>query len=769
MIKEARHILKKFFGYDTFRKGQEQIIKGILNGQDSFAIMPTGAGKSICYQVPALLFEGITIVISPLISLMQDQVKALNDAGIYAAYINSSLSETQISKAISYASQGKYKIIYVAPERLESYEFIHFATNANISMITVDEAHCISQWGQDFRPSYVKIVDFIRMLPNRPVVSAFTATATEDVKDDVICTLGLDNPNIVTTGFDRENLYYVVEHTTKKDEFIMDYVVKHSEESGIIYCATRKNVDTLYELLYANGISVGRYHAGLSNEERKRSQDDFIYDKTSIIIATNAFGMGIDKSNVRYVIHYNMPQSMENYYQEAGRAGRDGEASQCILLFSPQDIIIDKFLLDKKEFLDVNPEDIELIRQRDLARLHSMEYYCKTTGCLRNYILNYFGEKTGEPCDNCGNCHREYKEVDMTNEAKTIANCVYETRGRYGIMVVIGTLLGAKRAKLREIGATSYKTYGALSSCSESELRMLINHMIQEGYLYQTDDKYSVLRMGNEINKLLDKDAKIIVRTYEEKENESRKLKTARARSTDVLTTAGFDLFDELRALRLEIAREESMPPYIIFNDKTLIDMCAKLPGDKAGMLDVNGVGENKFSKYGQRFIDKIQEFVANHPGIVLSEAGNVLSDSGTINNNSISNSTINNSRVNSLQKKREKDKEEFYLTKEQADMFNYGELYHISEIRENLNILRDDEYVQKITNVRILSFLKDEGIIVDVKRGGMIFQTKTAKGDEMGIEAIPVVAKSGKTYETLKYPENVQRMVVEFFTEMKI
>lgn len=751
MNQKASQILKKYFGYDTFRKGQEDIIAGIMEGQDSFAIMPTGAGKSICYQVPALLFDGITIVISPLISLMQDQVKALNQAGIHAAYINSSLSETQISKAISNASQGIYKIIYVAPERLESAEFVQFATTADISMLTVDEAHCISQWGQDFRPSYVKIVDFIKMLPKRPVISAFTATATEDVKQDVICTLGLNNPNIVTTGFDRENLYYTVEHTSKKDDFIMDYIGKHPDDSGIIYCATRKNVDTLYELLSANGLSVGRYHAGLSNEDRKRSQDDFIYDNTSIIIATNAFGMGIDKSNVRYVIHYNMPQSMENYYQEAGRAGRDGEPSQCILLFSAQDVIIDKFLLENKDFSEVNPEDIELIRQRDLARLHSMEYYCKTTGCLRNYILNYFGEKTYEPCDNCGNCHREYKEVDMTAEAKWIANCVYETRGRYGLNIVIGTLLGANRAKLREVGATSYKTYGALSSCSEAEIRTLINHMIQEGYLYQTDDRYSVLRMGTEIDKLRAEDTKVIVRTCEEKDTTTGRTRSARARSTDVLTSAGYDLFDKLRALRLEIAREEAMPPYIIFSDKTLIDMCAKLPHNKDEMLNVNGVGENKFSKYGQRFIDEIAEFVAEHPGVVISEAI-------SINEEDVS--------TKPRKKKREKDKEAFYLTNEQAALFNYSEMYYVSEIREGLNLIRDAENVQKVTNIKILNLLIDEGLVFEENRNGMFIKVKTDKGDDMGIETVHKISKNGMPYELLRYPESVQRLIVEGFVK---
>lgn len=617
MDQKALEILKKYFGYDAFRAGQESIIETILEGRDAFAIMPTGAGKSICYQVPGLMFPGITLVISPLISLMQDQVKALNEAGVHAAYINSSLSEGQISKALQYAKQGHYKMIYVAPERLESRDFIEFATHAEISMLTVDEAHCISQWGQDFRPSYLKIVNFIRALPKRPVISAFTATATQEVREDVVCTLGLRQPNIITTGFDRENLYYSVEQVRKKDDFIVDYIEKHPDESGIIYCATRKNVDNLCALLANKGVAVTKYHAGLSAEERKRNQEDFIYDKAPVVVATNAFGMGIDKSNVRYVIHYNMPQSMENYYQEAGRAGRDGEPSQCILLFSANDVRTAKFLLDSKDFSDVNPEDIPLIRERDANRLHAMEHYCKTTGCLRNTILDYFGEKTNAPCDNCGNCHRNYREVDMTAQAKQVVDCVCETRGRYGLSVVTGTLIGANRAKLKEIGCTEYRSYGALRDFSEALIRLLINQMLEEGYLRQTEDTYSVLQIGQEVNRLRDEDTRVIVRMAEEKEPERNRTRASRARSTDALTRAGYELFEKLRLLRLQIAREESMPPYIIFSDRTLIDMCMKMPRTREGMLRVSGVGEAKYEKYGERFIKAVTAFMDEHRGAV--------------------------------------------------------------------------------------------------------------------------------------------------------
>ena len=641
---DASQVLKQYFGYDSFRKGQSDIIEAILQGQDALAIMPTGAGKSVCYQVPAMLLSGITIVISPLISLMQDQVKSLNEAGINAAYINSTLSEQQMYKALDYAAQGKYKIIYVAPERLETMSFMTFAQKADISMVTIDEAHCISQWGQDFRPSYLKIVDFIDSLPERPVVSAFTATATSEVKTDIECILKLKSPKLVVTGFDRKNLYYSVEHLSgkKKDAYIAAYIKEHMDESGIIYCATRKNVDKLYDEFSSLGISVTKYHAGLDYETRKQNQDDFIYDRVQVVIATNAFGMGIDKSNVRYVIHYNMPQSMENYYQEAGRAGRDGGESQCILLFSAQDVIIDKFLLDSKEFEGVEDEDRSVIRERDLHRLHTMEMYCKTTECLRNYILSYFGEKTGEPCGNCGNCNNEYEQIDMTADAKWVINCLAETHGRFGLSIVLGTLLGAKRARLKEVGALNYKSYGKLSNRKEAELRLLIDQMINAGYVIQTDGEYSVLRMGD-ISPLRDENTHVYIKkakkTYASELLKgggqtggeavsgnasagtagSRPASRTRKKSTDSLTAAGYELFERLRALRLVIAREEGVPPYIIFNDKTLIDMCEKLPVDADTMLSVSGVGQNKLMKYGSRFTEEISTFVSAHKGVATT------------------------------------------------------------------------------------------------------------------------------------------------------
>ena len=607
IYKTPKEALKAVFGYDSFRPGQEAVINAILEGRDILAVMPTGAGKSLCYQVPAMLLSGITLVISPLISLMQDQVKALNEAGVDAAFINSSLSEKEMHDTFKNASKGQYKIIYVAPERLMSEGFVRLAKGVEISMITVDEAHCISQWGQDFRPSYMDIAEFVNVLDKRPIISAFTATATQNVREDIICSLGLTNPYFLVTGFDRENLFFQVDKPQSKDRFILDYLDRHKGESGIIYCATRKNVDSLYTLLKKRNISVAKYHAGISIEERKQMQDDFVFDYTSIVIATNAFGMGIDKSNVRFVIHYNMPSSMENYYQEAGRAGRDGLNSECILLFSPQDIIINRFLLEHKDFSEIDPTDAMTIRERDIKRLQIMEGYCYTTECLRNYILKYFGEDPKKPCDDCGNCLRQFETLDMTDEAKKIINCIYESRGRYGKNIIMDTVLGAKTARLEEIGASKYKSYGVLESSNKTLLRRLIEELLLEGYI-QTGE-YQVLKLGD-ISKLKLKDTKVLVKITDEDKATNRKLKPKKnIKGMDSLTSSGFKLFDKLKELRLEIAREEKMPPYIVFNDKTLIDMCAKMPITKSDMLNVSGVGENKYGKYGERFIAVIKEY----------------------------------------------------------------------------------------------------------------------------------------------------------------
>ena len=543
---------------------------------------------------------------------MQDQVKSLNEAGVSAAFINSSLSEHAYFETVRKARQGVYKIIYVAPERLVTEGFLDLAENVKISMVTVDEAHCISQWGQDFRPSYMKIVEFVKMLRERPVISAFTATATETVREDIICTLGLQNPYFLVTGFDRENLFFQVDKPKNKEQYILDYISEHSGESGIIYCSTRKNVENVYELLSSKGISVGKYHAGMSTTERKKMQDDFVFDYTSIVFATNAFGMGIDKSNVRFVIHYNMPQSMENYYQEAGRAGRDGLDSKCILLFSPQDIVINRGLLEHKEMPELDFADRQTVRERDMQRLQSMEGYCYSTECLRNYILKYFGENPKKPCEDCGNCLREFETLDMTDAAKKIINCVYEARGRYGKSIIMDTVLGAKTARLEEVGAIHYKSYGVLSDANKKLLRRLIEQMILEKYLVVGN--YQVIKMGD-ISPLKDPETKVLVKITDEDKLPAKPEKAKKkSKGTESLTSAGYRLFDKLRALRLEIARKENMPPYIVFNDKTLIDMAVRVPSSRQEMLAVSGVGEHKYMKYGERFLAEIEAFVETCP-----------------------------------------------------------------------------------------------------------------------------------------------------------
>ena len=604
---KAEQVLKHYFGYAKFRKGQKEIIQAIMKGRDVLAIMPTGAGKSICYQVPAMMLEGITIVISPLISLMSDQVKSLKEAGIPAAYINSSLTENQIAKALQLALQGAYKIIYAAPERLETERFIYFAQHAEISMVTIDEAHCVSQWGQDFRPSYVRIRRFIDELPERPVISAFTATATDAVRKDIEDILELDHPFTVFTGFDRPELYYAVERPSSKTDYVIRYIKRNKGKSGIVYCATRKNCDKLFEELAVQGIKAGRYHAGMNHIERKKAQDDFVYDRIQVMIATNAFGMGIDKPDVRFVIHYNMPSCMENYYQEAGRAGRDGAGSECILLYSPQDVMIQKFLLEHKEFADVDPDDAEFIRERDRKRLDDMQKYCTTSACLRAYILRYFGEKAEEYCGHCGSCTCKYVEKDVTKEARWIIACMEETGCRYGASVIIQTLLGSRSARIREIHADKCHAYGRLKGQKDPDLRNIIDALESKGYIYRTDDRYAVLKTGALVSQLNDPDFTVSVKIKDEEKKETA------AAGRKRYTEENDSLFEVLKALRKKLAAENHIPPYLVFSDRTLTDMCMKRPMSEEEMLQVSGVAEKKYAKYGKQFIKEIRSYEKNH------------------------------------------------------------------------------------------------------------------------------------------------------------
>lgn len=601
-------VLKKYFGYSQFRPGQEELIDAMLQGRDALGIMPTGAGKSICYQIPALMLPGITLVISPLISLMKDQVRALNEAGVHAAYINSSLTETQIEKAMYLAGQGRYKIIYVAPERLVSSLFMNFLARADISMVTVDEAHCISQWGQDFRPSYLNIVHMIAKLSVRPVVSAFTATATEEVKNDILCVLGLKEPRVLVTGFDRENLYFEVRTGGKKDQALLAYVKEHNQDSGIIYCATRKNVEAVCELLQREGIPATRYHAGLTPEERRVNQDQFIFDEKPVIVATNAFGMGIDKSNVRYVLHYNMPQSMENYYQEAGRAGRDGGRAECILFYSPQDVRVNQFLMEEKTFReDMTEEEKEAVKERDAFRLKKMTFYCTTKDCLRGYILNYFGEKARRRCENCSNCLDEYVEEDVTRICQDIVACIREARRGYGAGTIAAALHGSKSEKIRTYGLDRLATYGCQEAVSEHRLKEIIGELTAREILRSSDDKYAVLSLQEGAKELLNGTASVVMKFSKAPEKTSGSVKK-QARAAEELDARGWQLFHKLKELRLRIARQDKVPPYIVFTDKTLIDMCLKKPKNRTQMLEVSGVGEAKYQKYGETFLECLKK-----------------------------------------------------------------------------------------------------------------------------------------------------------------
>ncbi len=584
-----------------------------LSGRDVLGIMPTGAGKSICFQVPALLFPGITIVVSPLISLMKDQVSALNAAGIHAAYINSSLTERQFYKAMDFARQGRYKIIYAAPERLMTESFLALAKEVPISMVAVDEAHCISQWGQDFRPSYLKIVDFIQQLPVRPVLAAYTATATKAVKEDILCILGLQNPDVLVTGYDRKNLYFAVEKPKNKKEALLEYLRKNPEKSGVIYCNTRKTVEEVHQQLVQAGYPAVRYHAGLSEEEKKQNQEDFIYDAAPIMVATNAFGMGIDKSNVRFVIHYNMPKDIESYYQEAGRAGRDGEPGECILYYSGQDVKTNEFLIEQQvKNEEFGREEQEVIRERNYERLRKMTFYCFTNECLRDYILRYFGEYGGNYCGNCRSCLTEFQDVDVTEEASGILNMVVTSGQRYGIQAVIHAVHGSDSAKVRQFGLQENSYYGVLKDRTIVRLRQILNDLLVKEYLWLTPGDYPVLKLGEKGREFLQEGdrVQVFLKLPKEQEKAENKQKVQKKRAVENVKYP--ELFEILRQYRYQMAQKAHIPPYIIFSDKTLREMSTYLPVNREEMLEINGVGTNKYEKYGKAFENLIQDFIYN-------------------------------------------------------------------------------------------------------------------------------------------------------------
>lgn len=719
MLKEQ--ILKQYFGYIRFREGQEDLIDHILDGKDCVGIMPTGAGKSLCFQVPALMMNGITLVISPLISLMKDQVQALVASGVPAAFINSMLTYHQTLKALENARYGKYKMIYVAPERLDAVEFIEFAQSADISMVTIDEAHCVSQWGQNFRPSYLKICEFISKLRKRPVISAFTATATKEVKEDIVQLIRLNNPYTLTTGFNRENLYFSVEKPANKYETLKKYLADNPDKSGIIYCSTRKNVEEVCENLIQDQYLATRYHAGLSEQERAINQDDFLYDRKTIMVATNAFGMGIDKSNVSFVIHYNMPKDLESYYQEAGRAGRDGTPAQCILLYNGQDVITNQFLIDNtNEKNDLAPEIMEQVKEKDRERLKIMTWYCHTHDCLREYILRYFGDRTPNYCGNCSNCNTNFQEIDITESTQKILSCIARMGERYGLKMVIDTLRGSKGEKIKRAGLNQLSTYGIMAGEKEKFVRDIINFLVLKGYIMLTNSEYPVAKLTEKARDVLFHHVKLSMKI--EKEVKKR---IEPKKQSFILNDA---LYQKLRELRYELAKAKKVPAYVIFADATLIDMCQKRPSTDEEFLAVSGVGKVKLEAYGKEFLSVINDFDQD-------ESAKAVQDTVELN-------------------------EICQFIKDSIELSD--EPIPISMFTDRINALLLQKSNMKIAAQKIADYLVLEGYLKLELFNGKNGKVATDKGHKVGITTIVKENTKGEKYKQNLYAHEAQKHLVE-------
>jgi ATP-dependent DNA helicase RecQ len=617
-------VLKERFGYDSFREGQESLISAVLSGRDAVGVMPTGGGKSICYQLPALQVPGVTLVISPLISLMADQVRSLTAAGIPAAFLNSSLPRREFMDTIAAAVDGVYKLLYVAPERLDTELFLNLAERLKVSMVAVDEAHCISQWGQNFRPSYLKIADFIERMNPRPAVSAFTATATLRVREDIVSALRLSDPLVVVAGFDRKNLYFEVRKPQSKQRELLTLLHSKKEQSGIVYCSTRKNVEEVHELLLAKGYAATRYHAGLADDERRKNQEDFLYDRAAVMVATNAFGMGIDKPDVNFVVHYNMPKSLEAYYQEAGRAGRDGSPAACYLLYSGSDWRTNQLLIERsvEENPELDSEERSAILEKDMALLRDMTYYAFADGCLRQYILRYFGERADVYCGNCGNCLLSFEEADATEWVRAALNCVHQVCARgwpYGKTMIADILKGAGNAKVRNARLDRLATFGLLAELPHRRIIDVLDHMERDGMLEMSVGRYPVVTLGAQAGRCKEPGFRYVIRTPKREEpvakapafpdGKRRGAGKSQSEGAALRETIPHDeeLFEVLRALRKRLADEAAVPAFVVFSDATLRDMCRIIPTDEDAFLSVSGVGNAKLERYGDAFMKEIR------------------------------------------------------------------------------------------------------------------------------------------------------------------
>jgi ATP-dependent DNA helicase RecQ len=731
-INEKLHVLKTYFGHSAFRENQAEIVNSILAHQDCLAVMPTGAGKSICFQLPAILFSGTTLVISPLISLMRDQISALRQSGIKAAFLNSSQSIFEQREILTQARNNQYKLLYVAPERLDAADFLEYVQKADISMVTIDEAHCISQWGQDFRPSYSKIPDFITKLKTRPVVSAFTATASPRVREDILLSLKLNNPKVVVASFDRKNLFFEVKTPKSKIQTLFEILDKHVNEFGIVYCSTRKAVENVAEKLKERGMKAAPYHAGLPQQERTQNQEDFLFDRINTIVATNAFGMGIDKSNVSYVVHYNMPKDVESYYQEAGRAGRDGSRAECTLLFSGQDIATNQYLIDLDDSKEPMDEALKAeLKAKAKERLRAMEMYCKTNLCLRAGLLNYFGEahdKHGN-CGECSNCNNASEVVDITILAQKILSCISRTGERVGRGLIIDTLRGSKNVKVLNWRFDRLSTYNICSE-SEHEITEVFDFLVENGYISITGDKYPICKLALKSDEILKKKECLtmkrnVIAKRERIEKEEVRLTKERKGRDVVYYNINDQLFNQLKTLRREIADNQKVPAFVIFPDTSLVDMCRILPKTADEFLKVSGVGDHKQKLYSESFTKIINDFLAH----------------------------------NSIEKATETT---FYPNQNLSDTVISNEPVPVSVIADQINVDRMSRNLQPITAKKLNDFLVEEGLLANaVDDMGKNKRVVTELGKEKGIEVEEKTAEDGRKYQAILYSTEAQKHII--------